>query len=295
MDKTYADVTLHQYDIEAVRQIQAWECLTEEPSLISRGIDAMTAPVREAVQPVLDRASDAVSNTQMAKVGNAIFKGMVNFVSNASAVTVRTELIFEEFRSKNCGEVYQSVDIAALPLTMVDRVADGLAAKYKAGGIGEGAAAGSAGASGLMVDIPLLTTMALRAIGEYATYYGFDLSNKDERLYMLYVLSLGCSLDDRTKYKVVAEMQQIALRMAQAAEWQSSDKAMLLQMTKKIAEKFGDKLTKKKLMQVVPGVGAIIGAWSSSSLLADICEAAHFSYRKRFLMRQYGADVFESP
>ena len=69
--------------------------------------------------------------------------------------------IFEEFRSKNCGDVYQPVDIAALPLAMVDRVADGLAAKYKAGGIGEGAAAGSAGASGLMVDVPLLTTMAL--------------------------------------------------------------------------------------------------------------------------------------
>lgn len=48
---------------------------------------------------------------------------------------------------------------------------------------------------GLLVDIPLLTTMALRAIGEYATYYGFDLSKK-ERFYMLFVLSLGCSLDD---------------------------------------------------------------------------------------------------
>ena len=293
MEQFEAGKAKSQYDKAAIDAIRAWEESTEVPSLFSRGVDAVTAPVREAVQPVIDRAGEAISNTQVAKIGNQVFKGMVGFVSSASAVTVRTDMIFQEFRQKNCGDIYTPADVAGLPLVMVDRVAEGLAMKYKASGLGEGAATGSAGASGLLVDIPLLTTMALRAIGEYATYYGFDLRKKEERFYMLFVLSLGCSLDDGAKYKVLAEMHQISVRIAQNAEWQVTDKALLLEMVKKIAEKFGDKLTKKKLMEIVPGVGTIIGAWSSSSLLADICEASQYMYRKRFLMRKYGQEVFE--
>ena len=281
------------YDRKVVEKIKEWERCTDQPSLFSRGVSAVTSPVREAVQPVLDKVGEHLADSPAARFGNEIFKGMVSFLSNTSAATVRTGTILREFRDKTGYGIYAAVDIERLSLAMVDQIVNGLAAKYRVAGVGEGAVAGSAGAGGLAADLPVLTTLALRAIGEYATYYGFDIKAKEERLYMLYVLSLACSLDSSAKYKVLTEMNLVASRIAQNTEWEAANKAVLLQSIKKIAEKFGDKLTKKKLMQIVPGIGAVIGAWSSSGLLADICEASCCVYRKRFLVRRYGAAVFE--
>ena len=283
---------INPYDSKVIGQIKEWERCTDQPSLFSRGVSAVTSPVREAVQPMIDKVGDQLADSPAARLGNEIFKGMVSFLSNTSAATVRTGTIFQEFRDKTGHSIHAPADIEGLSLAMIERIVNGLAAKYRVAGVGEGAVAGSAGAGGLAADIPVLTTLALRAIGEYATYYGFDLEEKDERLYMLYVLSLACSLDSSAKYKVLAEMNTVAVRIAQNTEWEAANKTVLLQSIKKIAEKFGDKLTKKKLMQIVPGIGAVIGAWSSSSLLADICEASYYVYRKRFLMRKYGEAVF---
>ena len=39
----------------------------------------------------------------------------------------------------------------------------------------------------------------LRAIGEYATYYGFDIGRQEERLFALNVLGLASSPSDAAK------------------------------------------------------------------------------------------------
>src|SRR5215204_3703609 len=49
--------------------------------------------------------------------------------------------------------------------------------KYKGIALVEGAGAGSVGLLGIPPDIVALITLNLRAIGEYATYYGFDVSS----------------------------------------------------------------------------------------------------------------------
>lgn len=48
-------------------------------------------------------------------------------------------------------------------------------------------------APGIPPDIIALITLNQRAIGEYATYYGFDISSQQERLFSLNILGLASS------------------------------------------------------------------------------------------------------
>ena len=64
-----------------------------------------------------------------------------------------------------------------------------------------------------------------------------------------------------------------------------------VQVIKKVADLIGVRLTKAKLAQVVPIVGAAVGGGVNAWYMASIVETAYVLYRKRFLIRRYGADA----
>jgi len=74
-----------------------------------------------------------------------------------------------------------------------------LAAKYKGAALVEGAATRAAGLLGIPPNIVALLTLNLRAIGEYATFCGFDISRQEERLFAMNVLGLASSPTDASK------------------------------------------------------------------------------------------------
>ena len=86
-----------------------------------------------------------------------------------------------------------------LDLEQVDAVVGWLDAKYTGLAFAEGATAGAAGVLGLIADIPALVTLNLRAIAEYATYYGFDVASQRERVFAMNVLGLASSPSDAAK------------------------------------------------------------------------------------------------
>ena len=55
----------------------------------------------------------------------------------------------------------------------------------------------------------------------------------------------------------------------------------------------GVRLTKAKLAQVVPAVGAVVGSGFHACYTARVCDAAYCLYRERFLAEKYGDDVIE--
>ena len=147
----------------------------------------------------LGQAGDLITKTP--GVGDAITKAISGILSVSNDVaqwTVNPEKIHAAFRASG-HDVHRRRDIFSLDLEDVDRTAGSLALKYKAWALAEGAAAGVAGIAGLLADIPALVTLNLRAIGEYATYYGFDVSLQKECLYGMNVLGFASSPTDAAK------------------------------------------------------------------------------------------------
>lgn len=212
--------------------------------------------------------------------------------SNVSQWTVRPESILEEFR-KAGHPIDKHQDIHQLDLEHVDRIIGWLTMKYRGFAFAEGAATGAAGLPGIPVDVVALLTMSLRAIGEYATYCGFDISTQHERLFALNVLGLASSPTDAAKQVTMAQLVRIATDVAKKKTWKDLEQHLFVKVVQQIAKQLGVRLTKAKLAQVIPVVGAGVGGGFNAYYVSRVCDAAYFLYRERLLAEKYGPEIIE--
>ncbi len=136
----------------------------------------------------LDKAGDLLMKTP--GVGWVIEKsvgGLVTVVNDGAQWSVRHEAIKTHD------------DLLALDLKQVDKTIGLLAVKYKGLALTEGAAFGALGLPGIPPDIVAVIGLNLRAIGEYATYCGFDVSLQQEKLFAMNLRGLASSPNDASK------------------------------------------------------------------------------------------------
>jgi EcsC protein family len=274
--------TLSFYEQSVLREIEAWK----HPTLgwFGKTLAAINRP--------LDKAGNVVLNAP--HVGPAIEKtvaGLVTIANDAAQWSVRHGSIHEEYRQAGHDGVSAHADVARLDLEHVDRVIGFLAAKYKTAALLEGAATGAAGLPGIPADIIALVFLNLRAIGEYATYCGFDVSTQAERLFAMNVLGLASSPNDESKQVAMAELVRIAKDVAEKKVWKELEQNTFVAIIRRIAQSLGMRLTKAKLAESIPVAGAVIGGGFNAYFTAKVCDAAYFLYRERFLAEKYGADV----
>jgi hypothetical protein len=274
-------MTPSPYEENAVREIEAWK----HPDL------GWWGHAMQVINWPLDKAGDVIMKTP--GVGWVIEKsigGLVNITNDAAQWSVRAETIHEEYRKAGHQTVHTATDVHRLDLEHVDRTIGWLGAKYKGIAATEGAGFGALGLPGIPADIVALVTLTLRAIGEYATYCGFDVALPQERLYSMHVLGLASSPNDAAKGVAMAELVKIAKDVALKRTWSDLQKHAFVRVMQQIAKAIGIRLTKAKLAQFVPYAGAVVGGGFNIYFAAKVCDAAYFLYRERFLAAKYGHD-----
>ncbi len=142
-------------------------------------------------------------------------------------------------------------------------------------------------------DVAALLALNLRALGEYATYCGFDVSLPKERLFALNVLALASSPSDSSKQVALAQLVRIARDAALKKTWRNLERHAGVRAVQRIAQALSIRLTKAKLAQVVPVAGAVIGGGFNAYYTDKVCKAAFYLYRERFLAEKYGVDEIE--
>ena len=272
-----------EYDRRAVAEIHEWKTL--EPSWFGQAMRTVDWPLSKAAEWMMQEEL-------VRKVITKAISGAVRVCNDAAQWSVRQEAIYDEFRHSGHA-LEKPADLASLRLEDIDKVVGFLDAKYKVLAAVEGAATGVAGLPGIIVDVPALVTLNLRAIGEYATYYGFDVGVQEERLFAMNVLGLASSPTDAAKQSAMAELARIARDVATRRTWAALEEHAFVRLIQKIARAIGVRLTKAKLAQVVPAMGAAVGLGFNAHYTGRVCDAAYFLYRERFLVEKYGHDVIE--
>jgi len=222
-----------------------------------------------------------------------VIGGLVCLLNDLAHWAVRPEAVYKEYRKAGFENIKKPSDIFSLDLEEADRVNGWLAAKYKTLASAEGAAAGYVGLPGIPPDIVALITLNQRAIGEYATYYGFDISSQQERLFALNILGLASSPNDAAKQVAMAQLVRIAQDVAKKKAWKELEKNSFVKIIQIIARSLSIRLTKAKLAQIVPVTGAIVGAGFNAYYTDKVCDAAFYLYRERFLAEKYGENIIE--
>ncbi|WP_226093396.1 EcsC family protein [Dickeya oryzae] len=275
---------MNDYEKRALEEIHAWK--NPQLTWFDKALSVINKPLDYVGDLILD-------NDTIGDVIKKSINGLVGVCNDAAQWSVRPESIFEEFRDDGHHHIKSHNDIHSLPLENIDKTVGFLGAKYKGLALTQGAGTGTIGLPGLFIDIPLIVTLSLRAIGEYATYYGFDIDNQEERLYAFNLLGLASSPSDISKNLAMAQLLKISQDVAKKKTWDELNKHAFVQVIQQISKILGIRLTKAKLAQVVPVSGAVVGGGFNAYFTSNVCNAAYYLYRERFLARKYGHNVIE--
>lgn len=139
-----------------------------------------------------------------------------------------------------------------------------------------GAGTGAGGIFLGLADFPILLSIKMKYLFEVAAIYGFDVRDYKERLYLLFIFQLAFSSQERTN-----EVYQ------QISQWDNFVKELPADLDafdwKTFQQEYRDYIDLAKMLQLVPVIGAVVGAYANYRLLDKLGETAVNSYRLRIL------------
>lgn len=143
----------------------------------------------------------------------------------------------------------------------------------------EGAGTGAGGILLGLADFPLLLSIKMKFLFEAAAIYGFDTDEYEERLYILHIFLLAFSSEE--KRKETLEIME---------HWEQQ-KCLIGEMDwRDFQQEYRDYIDLVKMLQLLPGIGAMVGAVANYNLLDQLGETAMNSYRLRLLSKN-GLDI----
>ncbi|KEZ47392.1 ecsC [Metabacillus indicus] len=152
-----------------------------------------------------------------------------------------------------------------------NKVRQTISAYQKAAAV-EGAGTGAGGLLASAADFPLLLGIKMKCLFEIATLYGYDPKQVEERIFLLYVFQLAYSSDDhRRKTFELIENWEERKETVKEIDWQT------------FQQEYRDHIDLVKLLQVMPGIGAVVGGVANYHLVRHLGETAMNCYRLRRL------------
>ena len=147
---------------------------------------------------------------------------------------------------------------------------------YKTASVIEGIGTGAGGFLMAMADFPLLISIKIKLLYDIASIYGFDIRDYRERLYILNIFQLAFSSQ--------AGVNDVFAKMS---DWDKDSKALPADLNlldwRTLQQEYKDYIDLAKLLQIIPGVGAVVGGYANAKLLDKLGETAMNAYRMRVL------------
>lgn len=161
---------------------------------------------------------------------------------------------------------------AGKSLAEKDKLLQEKLASYRKTAAVEGAGTGAGGFLLGLADFPLLLSIKMKFLFDAASVYGHDPSKYEERLFILYIFQLAFSSDEK---------RQETLEIIE--NWEERKDALLELDWQEFQQEYRDYIDFVKMLQLMPGIGAVVGAYANYNLLDQLGETAMNAYRLRTL------------
>lgn len=232
------------YEERALQELLAWKReVSKKPSIVNR----VTKGIQRKANNLMPEKAQFIITEAVKNMAKAVIVGS-EFITREP---LRNTLLEE--REK---QVSEKLDF------------------YRKAAVVEGAGTGAGGLFLGLADFPLLLSLKMKFLFDVAALYGFDVRDYRERLYILYVFQLAFS--SRTR--------QVELYY-QMENWESFIQKLPSDMNefdwKTFQQEYRDYIDLAKLMQLVPGIGAVVGAYANYKLMDRLGETAMNAYRMR--------------
>ncbi|WP_391558448.1 EcsC family protein [Robertmurraya sp.] len=201
-------------------------------------------------------------------------QGKINELIPAKAHQIITDSIKQMVKALLVGSYVttKKENRAGSSLMEKDKMAAEKLSFYRKTATLEGAGTGAGGIFLGLADFPLLLSIKMKYLSETATIYGFNPEKLEERIFILHVFSLAFSSDEkRLETFEVIENWEERKQNYEDMDWQS------------FQQEYRDHIDFIKMLQLVPGIGAVVGAYANYNLLDSLGEVAMNCYRLRLL------------
>ncbi|RZL49510.1 MAG: EcsC family protein [Pedobacter sp.] len=147
---------------------------------------------------------------------------------------------------------------------------------YSKTGAAEGGITGAGGFLMSMADFPILIAIKIKMLFEIATLYGYDVKDYRERLYILHIFQLAFSskVGAQNIFKQMQNWDQKLIVLPESPEnfdWQT------------FQQEYRDYIDLAKMAQLLPVVGAAVGAVANYQLIQKLGKTAMMAYRMRII------------
>ena len=138
----------------------------------------------------------------------------------------------------------------------------------------EGAVTGAGGILMGLAEFPILIGIKMKLLFNIAALYGFNVKDYKERLYILYIFQLTYSSQQRRNeiYKLLQNWEAYSSQLPASAEdfdWRT------------FQQEYRDYIDLAKMAQLIPVIGAAVGAVANYHLIKQLGETAMNCYRMR--------------
>lgn len=248
-------------DVAAQRDLATAHALLENPGVAARLANAMGAPIESLISRRLPKL---------------VTRSIDGVTRRALQVAMKSALL--SLRGKT--DLQQPASTARH--TMAVAVAGG--------------AGGFFGLPGLLVELPVTTTVMLRSIADIARSEGESLHDPETALACLEVLAHGgrSVSDDGAESGYFAVRAAMAQQLSAAAHYvtahgfASKGAPVLVSLVSRVAAKFSVNVGEKLAVQAVPLVGAVSGATLNTVFMRHFQAMARGHFIMRRLERRYG-------
>lgn len=217
------------------------------------------------------RAQDKLNSIIPEKVHNAItvaIKQMVRGVLFGAKLTTREKVV-------------------QLKLEATDATVEDIIKRYRNTATVEGALTGAGGFWLGLADFPLLMAIKIKMLFEIAATYGFSTNDYKERVYILHIFQLAFSSAQHRR-KVFMEMK----------DWNVQSKGLPNDIDqfdwRPFQQEYRDYIDLAKLAQLIPVIGAPVGAVVNYRLIRKLGFTAKMAYHMRLVeANQPGYQIYQ--
>lgn len=145
---------------------------------------------------------------------------------------------------------------------------------YRKAAAVSGAGTGAGGILLGLADFPVLLSLKMKFLFDIAGVYGFSVTSYKERVYILYVFQLAFSSQKNRNhvYDIVKNWDSYKNQLPEEIDdfdWRT------------FQQEYRDYIDIAKMLQLVPGIGAVVGAIANYQLMEQLGDTAMNAYRLR--------------
>lgn len=149
---------------------------------------------------------------------------------------------------------------------------------YRNTAVTEGAVTGAGGILLGLADFPLLLGIKMKMLYDIAALYGYDLRDYRERVYLLHIFQLAFSSQRHRNqiFKKIETWEETSGSLPERVEefdWRT------------LQQEYRDYIDLAKMAQLVPVIGAAVGAVANFKLVNKLADTAKNAYRLRYFSK----------